>query len=91
MPALVLGGLLTPEALELLLEGLHLSVNGFDREERCQPRDGRVRRGIQRREGRMGRKDDFCRTGVLQRPWGRVFWWTVLGSGEEIGKEPGMS
>ena len=52
MPALVLGGLLTPEALELLLEGLHLSVNGFDREERCQPRDGRVRRGF--REGKGG-------------------------------------
>ena len=41
--------------LELLLEGLHLSVNGFDREESCQPRDGRVRRGIQRRGGGAGR------------------------------------
>lgn len=27
-------------------EGLHLSANWFDREEPCQPPDGRMRRGI---------------------------------------------
>ena len=36
-PALVFGCLRLPEPLELLPEGLHLSVNGFDREERRQP------------------------------------------------------
>lgn len=37
---------LAGEALELFLERLHLFTNGFDREEHCQPPDGRVRRGI---------------------------------------------
>ena len=46
LPAPVLGCPPPLEALELFLEGLHLAVNGFDREEPRQPADGRVRRGI---------------------------------------------
>lgn len=45
------GRLLTPESLELFWEGLHLSINGFDREEGCQLPGGRVWRGV-REKGR---------------------------------------
>lgn len=34
------GSPLTGEALELFLEGLHLSINEFAREEHCQSPDG---------------------------------------------------
>lgn len=67
-----MGCLRLPEALELFLEGRHLSLNGFDGEEHCQPADGRGRRGIREKRAVTGElENERSRRSGRQRRKGR--------------------